>query len=189
MQQGETVLVHSAAGGVGLAAVQLARALGAGKIIGTAGADHKLDVIRQNGADLAINYQNEDFVEGVKHETEGRGADLIYDPVGGETGQRSTKCIAFEGRLLVIGFTSGSFSNFVSNHILIKNYSVVGVHWGLYRKHSPAKIDEAWKALWKLYEAGRIKPVVGHRFAMQNTAEAMELLTSRTAIGKIVLHW
>jgi NADPH2:quinone reductase len=189
LKQGETVLIHSAAGGVGLAAVQLARALGAGKIIGTAGSDHKLDVVRANGADLAINYQTEDFVEIVKRETDGRGADVIYDPVGGETGQLSTKCIAFEGRLLVVGFTSGGFSNFVSNHILLKNYSVVGVHWGLYLQRGPAKVAQAWKALWELHGAGRIKPVVGRRFPMSKVAEAMELLASREAIGKIVLHW
>ena len=189
LAKGETVLVHSAAGGVGLAAVQIARALGAGKIIGTAGSDAKLDLIRQHGADVAVNYQTEDFVEVVKRETDNRGADIIYDPVGGEIGQRSVKCIAFEGRLLVIGFTSGAFSNFVSNHILIKNYSIVGVHWGLYRKHSPDKIERAWKSLWELYGAGRIKPVVGQRFAMHNVAEAMESLASRAAVGKIVLYW
>jgi NADPH2:quinone reductase len=189
LQKNETVLVHSAAGGVGLAAVQIARALGAGKIIGTAGSDHKLELIRQNGADIAINYQTEDFVEIVKKETDGRGADLIYDPVGGELGQRSTKCIAFEGRLLIIGFTSGAFSNFVSNHILIKNYSVVGVHWGLYQRHNPAKIAQAWKALWELYGGGLIKPVVGERYPMHKVAEAMESLTSRRAVGKIVLDW
>jgi NADPH:quinone reductase len=189
LRKGETVLVHSAAGGVGLAAVQIARALGAGKIIGTAGSDHKLDVIRQSGADVAINYQTEDFVEVVKRETDGRGADLIYDPVGGEVGQRSTRCIAFEGRLLIIGFTSGAFSNFVSNHILIKNYSIVGVHWGLYQKHDPAKIAQGWQALWELYNAGRLEPVVGQRFPMHNVAEAMEALASRAAVGKIVLHW
>jgi NADPH2:quinone reductase len=189
LKPGETVVIHSAAGGVGLAAVQIARALGAGKIIGTAGSDHKLDIIRQNGADVAINYQTEDFVEIVKRETNGRGADVIYDPVGGDVGQRSTKCIAFEGRLLIVGFTSGGFSNFVSNHILIKNYSVVGVHWGLYLQRGPAKIAQAWKALWELYDAGSIKPVVGRRYPMQNVAEAMELLASRRAVGKIVLHW
>ena len=189
MQKGETVLVHSAAGGVGLAAVQLARALGAGKIIGTAGSDHKLDIIRKNGADIALNYQTEDFVEVVKRETGGRGADVIYDPVGGNVGERSTKCIAFEGRLLIVGFTGGAFSNFISNHILIKNYSIVGVHWGLYRQQNPAKIAQAWTALWKLYDEGQIKPVVGARFPMPQVAEAMESLASRSAVGKIVLHW
>ena len=189
LQKNETVLVHSAAGGVGLAALQIARALGAGKIIGTVGSDSKLDLVRQNGADIAVNYQTEDFVEVVKGETKGRGADVIFDPVGGELGQRSTKCIAFEGRLLIIGFTSGAFSNFVSNHILMKNYSIVGVHWGLYQQQNPAKIAQAWKALWELYAAGHIHPLVGRRYAMHQVAEAMEALTSRAAVGKIVLHW
>jgi NADPH:quinone reductase len=189
MQPGETVLVHSAAGGVGLAAVQIARALGAGKIIGTAGSDEKLDVVRQNGADVAINYRTDDFVEVVKRETDGRGADVIYDPVGGETGQRSTKCIAFEGRLVIIGFTAGAFSNFVSNHILIKNYSVVGLHWGRYQRENPGKVAAAWKVLWGLYDAGRIKPVIGARYPMEKVAEAMQMLASRQAVGKVVLHW
>jgi NADPH2:quinone reductase len=189
LQKNETVLVHSAAGGVGLAAVQLARALGAGKVIGTVGSDHKLAIVRDNGADVAINYQTEDFVEVVKRETNGRGADVIYDPVGGEIGQKSTKCIAFEGRLLIIGFTSGAFSNFVSNHILIKNYSVVGVHWGLYQQQNPARIAQAWKTLWEMYGGGLVKPVVGGRFPMRQAADAMESLSSRAAVGKIVLHW
>ena len=189
LQKGETVLVHSAAGGVGLAAVQIARALGAGKIIGTVGSDDKLALVRANGADVALNYQTEDFVDVVKRETNGRGADVIYDPVGGEIGERSTKCIAFEGRLVVIGFTSGKFSNFVSNHVLVKNYSVVGLHWGAYRHNNPAKIEQGWKELLALYETGRLKPVIGGRFHMEQVADAMEFLASRKAVGKVVLHW
>ena len=189
LQKGETVLVHSAAGGVGLAAVQIARALGAGKIIGTVGSDEKLALVRDNGADIALNYQTEDFVDVVKRETNGRGADVIYDPVGGEIGERSTKCIAFEGRLVVIGFTSGKFSNFVSNHVLVKNYSVVGLHWGAYRHNNPAKIEQGWKELLALYETGLLKPVIGGRFHMEQVADAMEFLASRKAVGKVVLHW
>lgn len=189
LQKGETVLIHSAAGGVGLAAVQLARALGAGKIIGTVGSDDKLALIREHGADLALNYQTEDFVEAVKRETNGRGADLIYDPVGGEIGERSTKCIAFEGRLVLVGFTSGKFSNFVSNHVLVKNYSVVGLHWGSYRYNDPAKIEQGWNELMRIYETGALKPVIGGRFHMEQIAEAMEFLASRRAVGKIALHW
>ncbi len=189
LRKGEMVLVHSAAGGVGLAAVQIARALGAGKIIGTAGSDEKLQVIRESGADLALNYQNEDFVEVVKRETGGRGADIIYDPVGGEVGERSTKCIAFEGRLLIIGFTSGRFPVFASNHVLIKNYSVVGLHWGAYRQHDPKKIEQVWEELFALYEAGKLKPVIGARYQMERAADAMKRLASRKAVGKIVLHW
>lgn len=189
LRQGETVLVHSAAGGVGLAAVQLARALGAGKIIGTVGSEEKMAIVREQGADVVVNYRTQDFVDVVKRETGGRGADLIYDPVGGEVGERSTKCIAFEGRILIVGFTSGGFSNFASNHILIKNYSVVGLHWGLYRQQDPAKIAQAWDALWKLYAEGKIKPVIGARYPMKDVAAAMERLMSRSAVGKIVLHW
>jgi NADPH2:quinone reductase len=189
LQPGESVLIHSAAGGVGLAALQIARALGAAKIIGTAGSDSKLELLKQQGADVALNYEKEDFVEVVKRETGGRGVDVIYDPVGGEVGERSTKCIAFEGRLLLVGFTSGKFSNFVSNHILIKNYSLVGLHWGSYRQHNPAKIEQAWKELFELYEQGKLKPVIGGRFRMENVAEAMEFLASRQAVGKVILHW
>jgi NADPH2:quinone reductase len=189
LQEGETVLVHSAAGGVGLAAVQIARALGAGKIIGTVGSDDKLAVVRDNGADVALNYQTEDFVEVVKRETDGRGAHVIYDPVGGEIGERSTKCIAFEGRLVIVGFTSGKFSNFVSNHILVKNYSVVGLHWGAYRHNNPAKLEKGWNELMELQKTGMLKPVIGGRFHMEKTADAMEFLASRRAVGKIVLHW
>jgi NADPH:quinone reductase len=189
LRKGETVLVHSAAGGVGLAAVQIARALGASKVIGTVGSDSKADLVRENGANPVVNYQTQDFVEVVKRETNGRGADVIYDPVGGEIGERSAKCIAFEGRLLIIGFTSGKFSNFVSNHILIKNYSVVGLHWGSYRQHNPALIEQAWKELNALYDQGQLKPVVGGRYAIENVAEAMEFLGSREAVGKVVLHW
>jgi NADPH2:quinone reductase len=189
MQKGETVLIHSAAGGVGLAAVQVARALGAGKIIGTVGSDDKLALVRDNGADVALNYETEDFVDVVKRETKGRGADVIYDPVGGEIGERSTKCIAFEGRLVIVGFTSGKFSNFVSNHVLVKNYSVVGLHWGSYRHNNPAKVTQGWNELLELYKTGLLKPLIGGRYHMEQVAEAMEFLASRQAVGKIVLHW
>ena len=189
LKKGETVLVHSAAGGVGLSAVQIARAMGAGKIIGTVGSDDKRALVRDNGADLVVNYQTEDFVDVVKRETDGKGADVIYDPVGGEIGERSTKCIAFEGRLVIIGFTSGRFSNFVSNHVLVKNYSVVGLHWGAYRHNNPAKIEQGWRELLELYETGMLRPVIGGRFHMEQVADAMEFLASRKAVGKVVLYW
>ena len=186
LQPGETVLVHSAAGGVGLAAVQIARAKGAGKIIGTVGSDEKVDVVRENGADVVVNYRTDDFVQVVKHETDGRGADIIYDPVGGEVTERSTKCIASEGRILIIGFTSGAFSKFRSNHILVKNYSVIGVLIG--RTNATAS-GRCWDELLALYEEGAVKPVISHRFPMEEAAQAMDLLSSRKATGKIVLSW
>ncbi len=183
------MLIHSAAGGVGLAAVQIARALAAGKIIGTVGSDDKLDLVREHGADVAVNYNRENFVNVVKRETASRGADVIYDPVGGEVAEQSTRCIAFEGRLVVIGFTSGRIPSFRANHILVKNYSVVGLHWGFYRQMKPAKIEQGWRELMDLYRLGGLKPVVGAEFPFSRTAEAMRHLTSRAAVGKIVLHW
>lgn len=189
MKPGESVLIHSAAGGVGLAAVQIAKALGASKIIGTVGSDEKLDVIKEHGCDVAINYETEDFVDIVKRETGGKGVDIIYDPVGGKIGELCTKCIAFEGRILVIGFTSGDFSAYRSNHILIKNYSVVGLHWGNYRVFKPEMIDRCWADLFKLFNAGRLKPVIGATYPMGEVAEAMEFLRSRKAVGKVVLEW
>src|SRR5262249_24175348 len=173
LKKGETVLIHSAAGGVGLAAVQVARALGAGKIIGSVGSDEKLELVRESGADAALNYHTEDFVDVVKRETDGRGADVIYDPVGGEIGEGSTKCIAFEGCLVIIGLASGKFSSFASNHVLVKNYSVVGLHWGAYRYNNPAKIERGWNELMRLQETGLLKPVIGGRYHMEQFADAM----------------
>jgi len=133
LEPGETLLVHAGAGGVGTAAIQLGLAAGA-RVFATAGGPDKVAVCKRLGADLAIDYRSDDFVEAVKAATGGRGADVIYDPVGGDTFDRSRKCIAFEGRILVIGFTSGRIADAPTNHVLVKNYSVVGVHWGLYRK-------------------------------------------------------
>ncbi len=189
LARGEHVLVHSAAGGVGLAAVQIARAFGAGKIIGTVGSDQKRDAVLAAGADVAVNYQTESFVDVVKEVTGGHGADVIYDPVGGDVSEQSTRCIAFEGRLVIIGFTSGKFPTFKGNHILVKNYSVVGLHWGYYRQMNPAKIEQGWQDLMRLYETGKLRPVIAARYPMQQVADAMQHLTSRSAVGKIVLHW
>jgi NADPH2:quinone reductase len=189
LARGETVLVHSAAGGVGLSAVQIARAYGAGKIIGTVGSDEKRAAVLAAGADLVLNYQTENIVEAVKEATGGRGADVIYDPVGGDLSEQSTRCIAFEGRLVIIGFTSGKFPTFKGNHILVKNYSVVGLHWGFYRAMNPAKIEQGWHDLLSLYQTGKLAPVIAARYSMDRIADAMNHLTSRRAIGKIVLHW
>lgn len=189
MKPGESVLVHSAAGGVGMAAVQIARALGASRIIGTVGSDEKLDVIRELGVDVAINYEKEDWVEIVKKETRGKGVDIIYDPVGGKIGELSTKCIAFEGRLLIIGFTSGDFSNFKSNHILIKNYSIVGLHWGNYRTFKPSLLEDSWRELSALFQKGAVKPLISAKYPMDRVSDAMAHLSSRKAVGKIILNW
>ena len=141
------------------------------------------------GADLALNYQTENIIEAVKEATGGRGADVIYDPVGGALSELSTRVIAFEGRLVIIGFTSGTIPTFRGNHILVKNYSVVGLHWGFYRQMNPAKIEQGWQELTELFKTGKLRPVIAARYPMERIADAMTYLTSRKAVGKIVLHW
>jgi NADPH2:quinone reductase len=186
LRAGETLLVHAAAGGVGLAAVQLGKALGA-RVIATAGSPEKLEIARAAGADVCIDYRREDFVERVKQETGGEGADVIYDSVGGDTFDASTRCIAFEGRILVIGFAGGRIADVATNRILLKNISVVGVHWGLYRKRAPALVDEWMARLFALYESGRIKPVIWKRFRLEEAAAALAAIAGRDSYGKVVL--
>lgn len=186
LQPGETLLVHAAAGGVGLAAVQIGRALGA-RVLATAGSEAKLGIALEHGAEQAYDYSNPDWVERVKQTTGGRGADVIYDPVGGEVFDLSTKCIAFSGRLLVIGFASGTIPAIQMNRVLLKNISVVGLHWGAYRQHEPARIGEAMQALFDLYERGEVRPVVSSTHPLADAATALEEIASRRSVGKVVL--
>ena len=186
LQAGETLLVHAAAGGVGSAAIQLGKAAGA-RVIATAGSDEKLDVCRKLGADHAINYKTHDFAEEVKSITGGRGADVIFDPIGGDVYDRSTKCIAFEGRLIVVGFTSGRIPTAQTNHALIKNYSIVGLHWGLYNRRAPELIAPAMQVLLQMYEEGRIKPYVSQTFPLAEAPKALALVGAGKSTGKVVL--
>jgi NADPH2:quinone reductase len=186
LRQGETLLVHGAAGGVGLAAVQLGKALGA-RVIATAGSPEKLEVARASGADVLVDYRTEDWVERVKKETDGRGADVIYDPVGGDVFDGSTRCIAFEGRLLVIGFTGGRIAEVATNRVLLKNISIVGVHWGLYSERDPAILRRWMVDLLKLAEAGQLRPVISATFPLREAARALAAIASRESYGKVVL--
>ena len=186
LQAGETLLVHAGAGGVGSAAIQLAKAAGA-IVIATAGSDEKVEVCRELGADHAINYKTQDFVEEVKKITGGRGADVVYDPVGGDVYDRSTKCIAFEGRIVIVGFTSGRIPQAAANHVLVKNYSVVGLHWGLYSKRAPELIPLATKALLELYDAGKIKPYVSTRLPLSEAPRALTSVAGGKSTGKVIL--
>jgi NADPH2:quinone reductase len=187
IQPGETLLVHAGAGGVGSAAIQLGKAAGA-RVIATAGGAAKVKVCLAQGADLAIDYAADDFVDIVKAETDGEGADVIYDPVGGDVFDKSRKCIAYNGRLLVIGFTSGRFPDAPANHVLIKNYAVVGVHWGLSRRKEPHLLREIHDDLLKLADAGAIKPLIGEEIPFDgDVPRALEALASRGTIGKIVV--
>lgn len=186
LRAGEWLLVHGAAGGVGLAAVQIGRALGA-RIIATAGTDAKLEIARQSGAEILVNYGTEDWVERVKAVTGGEGADVIYDPVGGDVFDGSTRCIGFEGRLLTIGFAGGRIPSVAVNRILLKNVSVVGVHLGLYQRRGSPLIERWVDALIALYEKGQVRPVIYRTYPLPEAARALEALVSREAYGKVVL--
>lgn len=187
LRAGETLLVHAGAGGVGSAAIQLGKAMGA-TVIATSGSDEKVEVCRRLGADHSINYESQDFVEEVKRITGGRGADVIFDPVGGDVYDRSTKCVAFEGRIVVVGFTSGRIPQAALSHVLVKNYSVVGLHWGLYLRRAPQLVGPAMKALLDLYAAGQIKPHISARFPFLEAPEALALVAGRRSTGKVILN-
>lgn len=186
LQAGETLLVHAAAGGVGSAAIQLGKAAGA-RVIGVVGGPEKAAVARKLGADVVIDRHAEDFVAVVKRETDGRGADVIYDPVGGETYQRSTKCIAFEGRILVVGFAGGDIQSAALNHALVKNYSIVGLHWGLYNLMKPEVVAECHRELSKLVTAGAIRPLISERLALPELADGVQRLADGSTVGRIAL--
>ena len=186
LQPGETLLVHAAAGGVGLAAVQIGKALGA-RVIATAGGADKVRVALEAGADFGIDYNSEDFVERVKEITGGKGADVIYDSVGGDVFDKSLKCIAWNGRLLVIGFAGGTIPSVAANRILLKNVAVTGLHWGAYAKYEPARIPETFAALFQLYEEKKIRPVIYKSYPLEQAADALAALGSRKTHGKVVL--
>ncbi|WP_405504341.1 NADPH:quinone oxidoreductase family protein [Streptomyces anulatus] len=186
LQPGETLLVHAAAGGVGSAAVQLGRAAGA-KVIGVVGGPEKAAVARELGCDLVIDRRSEDIVAAVKDATGGRGADVVYDPVGGDAYAKSAKCVAFEGRILVVGFASGVIPTPGLNHALVKNYSVVGLHWGLYNTKDPAAVRACHDELTELAAQGIVKPLVSERVAMAGAAAAVQRVADGTSTGRIVV--
>ncbi|WP_110182253.1 NADPH:quinone oxidoreductase family protein [Nocardioides solisilvae] len=187
LQAGETLLVHAGAGGVGSAAIQLGKAAGA-TVIATAGGPEKVQVCRDLGADVVVDYLAEDFVEVVKEATGGRGADVVYDSVGGDVFDRSRKCIAFEGRILVIGFAGGRIPEVAVNHVLIKNYSVVGLHHGLYRRYEPTLARTIQEDLARLWADGLIDPLIGGEVAMEEAPAALARLGDRGTVGKIVVR-
>jgi NADPH2:quinone reductase len=187
LKAGETLLVHAAAGGVGIAAVQIGKALGA-RVIATAGGADKLEVARRVGADVVIDYRSGDWVEQVKEATGGRGADVIYDPVGGDVFDQSMKCIAWNGRLLVIGFASGRIPEVKLNRVLLKNIALIGLHWGAHAMHEPERIPEVFAALFDLYRVRKIAPVVYRAYPLAELAAALEALGSRETYGKVVVR-
>jgi NADPH:quinone reductase len=182
---GETLLVQAAAGGVGSGAVQLGKAAGA-RVIGVVGGERKAEVARALGADVVVDRLSQDFVQVVKEVTGGRGADVVYDSVGGEAYARSTKCVAFEGRILVVGFASGQIPSAALNHALVKNYSIVGLHWGLYRTKEPQAIVECHRQLTKLVADGAIRPLVSERLGLDDVPAALDKLAHGDTVGRIV---
>lgn len=186
LQEGEWLLVHAAAGGVGSAAVQLGKAAGA-RVIGVVGGPDKAEVARRLGCDAVIERRSEDVVARVKEITEGHGADVVYDPVGGAAYQQSTKCIAFEGRIVVVGFASGDIPAPALNHALVKNYSILGLHWGLYATKDPRSLLACHQELARLLATGAIAPLVSERVPLEDLPDALCRLGAGDTTGRVVL--
>ncbi|KAI9268026.1 hypothetical protein BDA99DRAFT_504661 [Phascolomyces articulosus] len=185
LKAGEYCLIHAAGGGVGLAAVQIAKALGA-IVIATAGSAEKLAVAKANGADFIINYRDKDWTDQVKKVTRGHGADVVYDPVG--LVEESTRCIAWNGRIVVIGFAKGTFEKLPTNRILLKNISIVGLHFGAYSNFEPETIQSTWKGLYEIFAEGKLNPVVYSKiFNLETVPQAMNALASRETFGKVIV--
>jgi NADPH2:quinone reductase len=187
MRAGDWVLVHAAAGGVGAAAVQLAVAAGA-RVIGVVGSAAKTDVARAAGAEAVLRRDADDIAARVKEITGGHGADVVFDPVGGAAFTASTKCIAFEGRLVVVGFASGEIPQAAANHALVKNYSIDGLHWALYAQRRPDLVREAHAELTRLATEGAIRPVVHEVVPFLEAPSAIQLLAGGTTTGRIVIE-
>ncbi|GGV23166.1 NADPH:quinone oxidoreductase family protein [Streptomyces griseoflavus] len=186
LQAGETLLVHAAAGGVGSAAVQLGKAAGA-TVIGVAGGAGKAAVARELGCDVVIDRREQDVVAAVKEATGGRGADVIYDPVGGQAYAQSAKAVAFEGRIVVVGFASGSIPSPALNHALVKNYSILGLHWGLYNTKNPKLVQHCHEQLTGLAARGAIKPLVSERVPLAGAAEAVQRVADGVTTGRVAV--
>lgn len=187
LRVGETLVVHGASGGVGLTAVEIGKSLGA-TVIATASRVDKLQVARERGADHLIDLSQEDPRTRIKDLTGGRGADVVYDPVGGELFTASLRSMAFEGRLLVIGFASGQVPPIPANHLLVKNVDVIGLNWPAYAEQRPQAMRESFETLLRCYLAGTIKPQVSACFSLDQAVAALELLLSRKSTGKIVIR-
>jgi NADPH2:quinone reductase len=182
---GETVLVTAAAGGVGLASIQIVKAIGA-RVIAAASAD-TLEVARRVGADLVVDYQKEDWADAVKEATSGRGADVIIENVGGDVFDSCTRCIAWGGRLVISGFSSGRIPEVKLNRVLLKHIALVGLHFGPMSEHEPATVARAYDEILRLYDEGRVAPVIFATFPLENAADALAALASRDTFGKVVL--
>jgi NADPH:quinone reductase len=185
MKAGEWVLVHGAAGGIGIAAIQVAKAFGA-KVIATAGSEAKRAACLEEGADHAIDYRS-GFVDQVKQLTGGRGVDIVYDPIGDKVAEESLRCLAWGGRLLILGFLGGGPTNIRSNYLLIKGIDAIGVRIGGLNEADPELAIANMQALVALAEQGKLRPRISHTFRLDQAAEALQVVIDRAVIGKAVL--
>jgi NADPH2:quinone reductase len=186
LQAGETVLVLGATGGVGSTAVQLAAAAGA-TVIAVAGGEDKVAFARSLGAHHTVDHRREDLRTRVLELTDGEGVDIVYDAVGGEQGDQARRLLAWEGRLLVIGFASGGIPSYPANHILVKNYSVIGLHWGAYTEHGRRDLWESThEDLLRLYRDGAIVPPIQQEVALDGIAAGLARLEDRAVLGRVV---
>jgi NADPH2:quinone reductase len=186
LQAGETVLVLGAAGGVGITAVEIAKALGA-RVIAAASSEDKLQFAREAGADETVNYSDSSLRDAVKELTGGKGVDVVYDPVGGELGQMALRSLAWHGRYLVIGFASGDIPAFPANIALLKEARIIGVWWGTWSQRNPADSLANMQQLGAMVEAGELRPRVTEAYPMERFADAFAAITQRRAKGKVVL--
>ena len=186
LKAGETLLVLGASGGVGLAAIEVGKALGA-KVIACASSEDKLAVCRSHGADETINYAEQDLREQVKRLTAGTGVDVVYDPVGGPYSELALRSIAWRGRFLVVGFAAGEIPKIPLNLTLLKGCSIVGVFWGEFMKREPQRFADLLQQLGVWFQNGKLKPYVSETLPLERAAEALRLMSSRQVKGKLVL--
>ncbi len=186
LKPGETLLVLGAGGGVGLTAVECAKAAGA-TVIAAASSSEKLTLAEARGADHLINYTEEDLRKAVRSLTDGNGVDVVYDPVGGALAETAMRCLAWSGRLLVIGFASGDVPNFPANYLLVKNIAIVGVYWGAYRTREPETFRAGFDELNSWWSDGRLKPHVSEVFPLADVPRAITMLEGRQATGRLVI--
>ncbi len=187
LKAGETLLVLGAGGGVGLTAVECGKAVGA-TVIAAASSDEKLDLAQAHGADHLINYVDDDLRAAARKLTDGRGVDVVYDPVGGDASKAALRALAWSGRLLVIGFASGEVPQIPANYLLVKNISAVGVYWGAYRNNESDVFRASFDELAKWYAEGRLKPHVSQVFPLAQVPQALGVLQSRRATGRLVIE-
>jgi NADPH2:quinone reductase len=186
VKPGETVLVHAGAGGTGIAAIQIAKSFGC-RVIATAGSERKLRICTEQGADAAFDYSTTGWLEAVKREAGKRGVDVVIDPVGGSITEESVRCLAWNGRLVVVGFAGGAIASIATNRLLLRNASVAGVYWGAYAKNDPDRLQSVFDAVFGMWRKGTTKPVVSAVLTIQDAPTAIKMISARQTHGKVVL--